>query len=260
MPLFGRQRKATNGALVVLTADQHCNSEVGLCPPMVALDTGAHHLASPAQEWIWTQWQTFWDRVEALKQGRTLYVVFNGDVPDLNQHDQTRLVSRNQDVILELAAEALERPMALADYAFMIRGTEAHVGRAGWMEERIAHDLHCVQDPDTDLWSWWHLDLDVEGVHPGRILGGWPHAAGCRGPSAWPLPGPRLRPRYVLLVFAVVEIMRSVRLPPRVGVADRADWRGDSRGGRRQRALGRRFEARHDVPSAATGRLEGGNA
>ncbi len=180
MPLRHFVRGAGGGVAVTLVAvvsDLHTNSTVGLCPPSVNLDDGGTYRASDAQQWIWRNWLDYWQTVKNLKKRTRLIVVLNGDIIDGDHHDTPQIISRNMSDQHRICIKALEPIFALKPHKiFVIRGTEAHVGKSGQNEERIAADIGAEVDPITDTASWWWLPLDVERVrfdiaHHGRMGG-----------------------------------------------------------------------------------------
>lgn len=146
--------------------DTHVNSTVGVMSPYTELWDGGSYRAGPVQRWICRCWNEYWDEVEHLKNehNATLYVVGNGDLLDDPYHPTTRVVSKHKPTILAMAVKVYERPAALADHLFIIRGTEAHTGIDAHYEELLARDLGAEPDPQTGDSSWWALYLDAGGV------------------------------------------------------------------------------------------------
>lgn len=163
MSIFSRRKANT---VVAVVADTHPNSTVGLCPPEVTLDDGGMYQASKAQRWLWQNWLDFWGRVRSLKNEHRarVYAVFNGDGSDDNRHSQHQLVTVNKSVIVDIGEAVIKPAREIADRIFCIRGTEAHVGGSGELEELIAHRVGAVQDDETGHYSWWHLPLVAAGV------------------------------------------------------------------------------------------------
>ena len=156
------------GALEVVVADLHINSTVALCPLRVRRDAGGTYYRSEQQDWLAEKWTELWDQVEAEKKasGLPLYVVYLGDVCDKNQHSRTELIEYESNVvILQMCVEVLERPLNLADRTFVVRGTEAHTGSSGYIEEHLARQVGAEPDPDGGgRVSWWHLCQEVAGI------------------------------------------------------------------------------------------------
>lgn len=165
-----------SAVVVAAVSDLHCGSTVGLCPDAVRLDDGQSYGASDAQRWLWGLWEDYWRRVaERRKRERAgLYVVLNGDLVDGDHHGTTQILSGHPLAQLRALEEALSVPLALKpDRIFVVRGTEAHVGKSGASEEGIAERLGAVPDPTAGNRSWWHLRMEAAGVrldvtHHGR--------------------------------------------------------------------------------------------
>jgi hypothetical protein len=145
--------------LVVINADLHVNSTVGLCPPRVKRDAGGTYLHSREQAWLWECWQDLWQRVHAAPKDFVISVLL-GDVPDLNQHSQTELICVNGARIIDACEEVVDGTGA--DQTFIARGTAAHSGTSGYLEELLAQRVKAT--PDENTASWWELNLDIEGV------------------------------------------------------------------------------------------------
>ncbi len=170
--------------VLLLTGDQHCGSTVGLCPPEgVRLDDGGEYKPSKPQQWLWWCWEQLHARaretVAAVKGD--LWVVLNGDLVDGDHHKTTQIISGNPEAQSYVAGRAFDLTKSLhPKRLFVVRGTEAHTGNSGSAEEGIAKRLIAERDPETELWSCWHLRLKVHGKlcdiqHHGRGLGKLPH-------------------------------------------------------------------------------------
>ncbi len=168
--------------VLAVTSDHHCGSTVGLCPEEVQLDDGGKYVASKAQRWLWVNWNTYWDKVAAIRKEHDakLIQVFNGDMTDGDHHGTTQILSGNPTAQASVVNEAMQRPRSMKpDAMFFVRGTEAHVGKSAAFEERIALGLqkdghNVIGDPDTGTASWWHAKINVGGwrfdfAHHGRM-------------------------------------------------------------------------------------------
>jgi hypothetical protein len=167
--------------LLAFVGDLHAGSTVGLCgPDPIELDDGQGYTPSKAQLWLWQCWRDFWGVVaERLQHASFHSLIVNGDAVDGDHHNTRQIISRDVGVHIRVAVHALEVGLALKpEHAFVVRGTESHVGHSGSAEEAIARILraegHPVQkEPDTGANSWWHLRMDVNGLlidaaHHGR--------------------------------------------------------------------------------------------
>lgn len=171
-----------SSVVFAITSDQHCGSSVALCPPKIELDDGGVYEASRAQQWLWQNWLSFWKRVEQVRdrEKADLYQVWNGDLTEGNHHGSTQILSGNSSVQSQVVAAAMAVPLDLEpDKLWLIRGTEAHVGKSGEGEEKIADGLRrnknpIVKDKDNGTSSHWHAKVEVDGVrldfaHHGRM-------------------------------------------------------------------------------------------
>lgn len=168
--------------VIAVTSDQHCGSTVALCPPTIGLDDGGEYKASKAQQWLWQSWLDFWKRVDQIrtKEKARLFQVYNGDLTEGDHHGTTQILSGNSAVQGAVVAAAMKVPLSLQpDKIWLVRGTEAHVGKSAAAEEKIADGLRknknpIVTDPHTKTASHWHARLEVDGVrlsfaHHGRM-------------------------------------------------------------------------------------------
>lgn len=89
--------------------------------------------------------------------------VMNGDAADGDHHNTPQIVSRNIATQLRIAHEVLKPALDVADHTIIMRGTEAHVGKNAWIEEKIAEDIGAVPAAEG-RWSHWHLYAEFGGV------------------------------------------------------------------------------------------------
>lgn len=170
MRLFPR-KKAAGTALVVVVGDWHVNDTVAICPPRFTLDDGGFHQRSKGQAALWTAWLDFWEHVEERKRAlnATCYVICNGDLGDINYHDGVQLITEYKPAILQAMADVARPAVEVADRIFLIRGTRAHVGSSGELEEWLAHDIahgghgKKLQRP-PEHYTWWSLEAEFGGV------------------------------------------------------------------------------------------------
>lgn len=163
---------------IVTLADLHCGSTIGLCPPVVTLDSGAEYHFSPAQEWMWDRYtQRFIPAVAKAKKGGTSYLILNGDTFDGNHHGTTQIISGHPKAQFEAALESITAIRKYKfDHVFVIRGTSAHGGPAGANDEALGEALGAERDPDSGARSWFVLRFDIDGIrfdyrHHGRAGG-----------------------------------------------------------------------------------------
>lgn len=153
---------ATKNLIVV--SDTHCGCRVGLLhPDGITVDGGGLYLPSEFQKKMWAWWEEFWGEwVPKVTRGEPFDLVHNGDAIDGVHHGSTTQISHNIQDQLRIA-EAVLRPVveqckASGGTYYHIRGTEAHVGKSGEYEERLAATLgakpnHVGQCARNDLWK-----------------------------------------------------------------------------------------------------------
>jgi hypothetical protein len=154
-------------AIVAVTADQHVNSTLGLCPPAVTLDDGGTYRGSRAQRAIWAAWKEYWTFVGELKEklGATVYGVYAGDLNDKNVYAHGELISGADADVTKMTVRALQPALAVTDRDFFLRGTEAHVGKKANLEEEVAADIETAEpDPQTGTFTWYWLRASFGGV------------------------------------------------------------------------------------------------
>lgn len=147
---------------VLFVSDTHINSTASLCNPRVKVDQGSY-TPSRTQKEIWRNWQTMIEQVEAAKRGR-LISVFCGDMVEADKKQRTyQVINRNQAEILEHAAEVLEPIAKLSEKLYWVRGTSAHTGKGGCLEEDLAADFDNTVKLEKSHSVYW-LPLEVAGV------------------------------------------------------------------------------------------------
>lgn len=147
--------------LLVCISDIHAGSSVAICPPDgIELDDGGWYTPSQAQVWIWEHF-TFAVAAAleiAKANDATVTLAVNGDAVDGFHHPKSnaQYISPLESHHVRLAHRVLThaftelRPRAV----HMTRGTGAHVGKAGTLEEGLARVLRTdgwpmVEDPDN---------------------------------------------------------------------------------------------------------------
>ncbi len=136
-------------------SDLQTNSTLALCPPVVNLDDGGTYHASRIQRQLWHDYMDFRDRLITAKADGDLYLIFNGDLHDGDHHQTAQIITRNIATMQNIAADVLDPLAQIADKMFLVRGTEAHVGKSAAMEENIARDMGFQKN--GKVYSWWQL-------------------------------------------------------------------------------------------------------
>lgn len=133
---------------LVVVSDSHCGCRSGLCLGEASLDDGGAYQPSDAQQAVAEHWDEFWDDwVPDVCHGEPFAVVVNGDSLDGVHHGAVTQVSQNLSDQRRIALTALKPVYELCEgRLYIIRGTEAHVGKSGQNEETLAEELGAVQD------------------------------------------------------------------------------------------------------------------
>lgn len=154
---------ADKPALLAFYADTHTNSPFGLNAPSLRRELGRHHLGKVGRS-LWKHWLQFWQIVEAKKQiwDATLFTFGVGDLGDIDGRGQ--LITRNETEVKDAMAEVIDVPARISDYMFIIRGTAAHVGGQGRLEEWLAGDLDNAVRYSEDIASWWVVRGNIGGM------------------------------------------------------------------------------------------------
>lgn len=147
---------------LVVVSDLHAGCRVGLCPSGgVTLDDGGTYLPSELQQKLWGMWREFWDEfVPEATAGEPWALVVNGDAIDGVHHGTTTQVSHNLLDQVRIAREILEPVVGRAQGGYYhVRGTEAHSGKSGHLEEELAEMLGAIpsgsgQFARYELWKY----------------------------------------------------------------------------------------------------------
>lgn len=149
--------------ILAVTADWHVNDTCALCPPAVHLDRGTY-APSKLQRAIYRAWCDYWSLVSSLKveHNATVIAVHNGDLGDLNSHSTKELISTFRPDV-ERALTDIHAPV-VADLEVVNRGTCAHNGGNGELEEWFASDLTTTVPSPEGTSSWWVFRAEIGGV------------------------------------------------------------------------------------------------
>lgn len=147
---------------IIVVSDLHCGCRLGLCPPEISLDGGGKYYASPLQLQLFEHWQYFWGEwVPDVTKGEPFAVVVNGDSMDGVHHNSVTQISHN---LIDQQRIAYSILYPVYEYArgqlYMIRGTEAHVGKSGQNEEALAEQLGAIPD-DAGNFARWDMWAEV---------------------------------------------------------------------------------------------------
>jgi len=147
--------------LLAVVSDTHINSTVGLVRPQIQLDDGGTYKASKSQRQLWAWWVDYWS--DLPKADRTIGI-FAGDIVEGDTKKRSnQIITRNRSTMLSMAIDTLEPALDVCDSIYIIRGTEAHTGKGGELEELLAQDIDTVV-PNGTAAAWWYLEHVCEDV------------------------------------------------------------------------------------------------
>jgi len=150
---------------VILVADTHINSVLGLLKPGVVRDDGESYQLNQVQKFLWKAWEEFLTEIDKITEGYTKNLVLVGDIVELDAKARSwQIITQNPSTAITFATDVFEPLVARMDTTFVVRGTEAHTGKSAWAEEEIAKDFDTEPDPQTGAKSWWHLRASFSGV------------------------------------------------------------------------------------------------
>jgi hypothetical protein len=133
---------------------------VALCKPSIILDDGQEVKISKAQHWFWDNYLDLLERVDRIKPD---ILLINGDALEGDAKDRSyQIITRNPASIVRIGAETLEPLVQKVPAVYFVRGTGAHGGKSGFLEEDLAHDLGAVKIGNNQ--SHWSLNIIVDGV------------------------------------------------------------------------------------------------
>jgi hypothetical protein len=166
---------------IIVISDIHAGSSVGLSPPETSLDDGGLYRFSEFQKYLYGWWREFWDEWVPAVTGKEPYaVVVNGDAIEGVPHGTTTVFSSNLED-QKRAAELLLRPIhEKAGKFYMVRGTQAHGGKASVAEEELAHTLNACRVGNSKTYSVPDL-----WIQSGRCLIHFAHHVGVTSSSAY---------------------------------------------------------------------------
>lgn len=148
---------------VIVVSDIHAGCQFGLFPvdTPIHLDGGGFYAPSENQIITWGWWRYFWDKwVPKVTRGEDYAIVVNGDLIDGEHHKNKTHISTNFATQEQIACAILAREVEkAAGGLYVVRGTEAHVGKSAENEERCAKALGAVPDhvgnySRHDLWMF----------------------------------------------------------------------------------------------------------
>lgn len=153
--------------ILAITGDWHVGDTCALCPPSVHKQGGTYH-PSKLQRAIYRAWLDYWSLVASLKTEHNAAVigVHNGDLGDLNSHSTKELFSTYRPDIERALTDTFLPASQVTDTDIVIRGTSAHNGGCGELEEWFARDISSTPSPDgTASWFVFRAEIGKVRLH-----------------------------------------------------------------------------------------------
>lgn len=149
---------------LVLVSDLHVGSTVGLCPPVVPMESGGAYHANPIQLGLYKAWKAgttgYWAEPD--------FLVLGGDMVDGPNKKEAGHDLWTADILSQVAVARDLIRMWNARCTYVVRGTHYHTHINGQpMEEVLARELKAQPFPpqfNRDRRSGTSLYLTVQGV------------------------------------------------------------------------------------------------
>lgn len=150
--------------ILAITGDWHVGDTCALCPPRVSLQSATYR-PSKLQRAIHRAWIDYWSLVSSLKSQHSAHVIgiHNGDLGDLNYHSTKELFSTYRPDIESALVDVFQPASKITDTDIVIRGTSAHNGGCGELEEWFASDINAEKSPEGTR-SWFVFRAEINGV------------------------------------------------------------------------------------------------
>lgn len=149
---------------IVVISDIHAACQFGLFPTTGVkdffLDGGGSYEPSKFQQEVYLKWLEFWNEWIPLVTKKEPYIVVcNGDLIDGVHHESVTQITHNladQKKIAMAIMKPILNKKNCEDF-FLIRGTEAHVGKSAQEEETLGEMLnaHPTKEKQYSRWELW---------------------------------------------------------------------------------------------------------
>jgi len=151
----------------------HNGSKYALMHPINAAD----YRPNKIQRWLFKAWSNgFLPDVERILDKFKPDYVHLSEIGDMGELDYKRrnaeeVWTRNPEDIVDNFSRLLEPLVSMVDSVHMVRGTKAHIGEDGGIDERLAADCEKTI-PTADkksngkpIYAGWYAEFTLSGVH-----------------------------------------------------------------------------------------------
>lgn len=151
---------------IILCADTHIGHRLGLAPDVVTMGGGWKTKPPAYSRKVYRYFVEVCEEVRQYTEGTKRLLVLNGDIVDFDAKDRSnQYITNVKHEILGIASDALAPLYEWVNNVVVIRGTDAHVGKDGELEEAFAADLdHHIPDSATGYDSWPYFVRMLDGV------------------------------------------------------------------------------------------------
>jgi hypothetical protein len=152
----------------VWVSDIHINSKQALSLPEVDKGDDDYHRANAIQRALYIAWQDAWQIVRQKAGKSPIVVCFGGEIIDIDAKDRSnQFITRDLKLAQDHAMELILPIIEIASKIIVLRGTEAHVGMNGKMDEAMGERIDKVRKKivlkNGKEYSWHHLRCFIGG-------------------------------------------------------------------------------------------------
>lgn len=151
--------------IIPAIGDLHINSSIGLCAPLVKKDSGDSHIPSKTQLYIRDCFDRYWDDVKGfIGVDDTVITVILGETVDVDYKNRTdKVISRSEQSVLDHAQSMLRVVHDISDAEVYLKGTDAHLGKDGKMDNLVARDSdkHIPDLINIGSHAWVEYELQI---------------------------------------------------------------------------------------------------
>lgn len=150
---------------IILVADTHIGHRVGLAPPSVTVGDGWQAKPPMYSRKVWKYFVECCGEAKEFTKGTKRLLFLVGDTIDCDiKRRSNQYITNSKSEVLEVAVDALAPLYEWVDNVIVLRGTDAHTGKDGELEEMFAADLdHAIPDKITGNASWQYFAMSVDG-------------------------------------------------------------------------------------------------
>lgn len=140
---------------------------MAVCAPNSRRDDKSRVENNVVQQELWLAWKDAWLTVKKKANKRPIVIIFGGEIAEINwKHPSNQFITNTPSLVISNAMKLIEAPLEMASKTIFIRGTEAHTGLNGDLDEQIAQLVNSEYGNvvmDEDLCSWYSHEFFIGG-------------------------------------------------------------------------------------------------